>query len=65
MKRPASRDYRDLFAFPPLVLLWRVMLRCGCMPQTRCSTKAMEVVESENAVEAMGTLRPAMTSTLW
>jgi DNA-binding NtrC family response regulator len=51
------RDYRDLFAFPPLVLLVEGDAETRMHAANAMLDEGYEVVETENAAEAMGILR--------
>ncbi len=54
---PTWRDCRDLFAFPPLVLLVEGDAETRMHAANEMLDEGYEVVETENAVEAMGILR--------
>jgi len=57
MTETTWRDYRDLFAFPPLVLLVEGDAKTRMHAANAMLDEGYEVVETENALEAMGILR--------
>src|ERR1044072_4078515 len=57
MTETTWRDYRDLFAFPPLVLLVESDAETRMHAANAMLDEGYEVVETENALEAMGVLR--------
>jgi DNA-binding NtrC family response regulator len=57
MTETTWRDYRDLFEFPPLVLLVEGDAETRMHAANAMLDEGYEVVETENAAEAMGILR--------
>jgi CheY-like chemotaxis protein len=55
--RPTWRAYRNLFAFPPLVLLVEGDAETRMLAANDLLDEGYEMVETENAAEAMGILR--------
>src|SRR5215207_8458017 len=57
MTEATWQDHRDLMAFPPLVLLVEGHAETRMQAANEMLDEGYEVVETENAVEAMGILR--------